>query len=124
MKFTETIKKNGDFVRVYKSGRHFAGKYLILYVLEGIPDLNAIGVTIGRKYGKSVRRNYLKRLIKESYRLLETYVRAGYLLVFVARARQDTRQPDFYEIRKEMGGLFRRAGVLDSQKWEDSQKKA
>jgi len=124
MKFTRTIKKNGDFVRVYKNGRHYAGKHLILHVSGGERDVNALGVSVGRKYGKSVRRNYLKRVIKENYREIEDFVGTGFMFVFAARAAGDAPRPDYYDIRREIGGLFRRAGVLDRQRWDESQKKA
>ena len=118
---TDTIKNNSEFIRVYKNGRHYAGKFLVLYVLSGKPDKNAIGVTAGKKAGKSVRRNRLKRLIKENYRLYEKFIRIGFYYVLMARARQDSYMPDYYDIRREMKSLFIRAGVFDQQKWEEFQ---
>jgi len=120
MVFTVTIKKNDEFVRIYKNGRHYAGKYMILYVSDGNPGINAIGVTASRKVGKSVRRNRIKRLIKENYRLYEPYVHAGFNFVFIVRARQDRYIPDYHEIHREMKSLFLRAGAFDLQRWENS----
>ena len=34
MLFSESLKKYGDFQRVYKRGRSYANKYLIMYVLK------------------------------------------------------------------------------------------
>jgi len=123
MIFTGAIKKNGDFARIYKNGRHYAGRCLVLYVLKGDPGVNALGVSAGKKVGGSVRRNRQKRLVKENYRLMEGFVRSGHMLVFVVRA-QDALTPDFYEIRREMKGLLSKAGIFDNDKWENSQERA
>ena len=34
MKFSESLKKNHQFQFVYKNGRSYANKYLIMYVKE------------------------------------------------------------------------------------------
>jgi len=81
----------------------------------------ALGVTASAKVGKSVKRNRIKRQIKENYRYFEMFVRVGYMYVFIVRARQNESLPDFYEVRREMKSLFVRAGVFDIQKWENSQ---
>jgi len=121
MIFTSSIKTNSEFTRIYKNGRHYSGKYLTFYVLTGDPGRNGMGITASRKVGKSVRRNRVKRLIRENYRQFEPYVMCGYLFVYIVRARQDGYIPDYHEIRREMKDLFIRAGVFDQQKWEISQ---
>ena len=35
----ETLKKNIDFQKVYKSGKSYANKYLVMYVLENGTDI-------------------------------------------------------------------------------------
>ena len=117
----KTIKKNSDFIRVYKNGKYFAGNILSLHALKCDPGDGAIGVTVGKKAGKSVRRNRLKRLIKENYRQMEANADRGFLFVFAVRARRETELPDYYEIRREMRHLLSRAGALQQQKWENSQ---
>jgi len=124
MIFTETIKKNNEFSRLYKNGSYYTSKYLTLYSMEGKPGRNALGVVAGKKTGKSVRRNRLKRLIKENYRLYEEFIHSGMMLVFIAKAKKDSQMPDFFEIRHEMKYLFLRAGAFDKQKWESLRNKA
>lgn len=113
-----TLKKNYEFGRVYKKGRFFVGKYLILYALPNRIHINRIGITTSKKVGKSVRRNRLRRLIRENYRAFEAFVLSGYDLVFVARATDE--QPQLNDIKKEMKYLFKRLKVFDQEKWDAS----
>lgn len=114
MKKTIPIKNNREFARVYKKGKFFAGKYIVLYVLFNGSDINRLGITASKKAGKSIRRNRIKRLVKENYRLNEELVKSGYDLVFVIRSSEEL--PDYYDIKKEMCFLFRKLNLIDKEK--------
>lgn len=86
MLFTGSLKNNSSFIHIYRNGRYFVGKHIVLYALKVGEDRNELGVTAGKKVGKSVRRNRIKRLIKENYRLYEPFIHTGFRLVFVVRA--------------------------------------
>ena len=115
-----SLKKNSDFIRAYKNGRHYSGRRLTLYVLNGCPDRNGLGVTASKKVGKSVRRNRIKRLIKENFRSLERFVHTGYQFVFFVRISRDAELPGYYEVGDEIKNLFLKAGVFDLILWESS----
>ncbi|NLD49759.1 MAG: ribonuclease P protein component, partial [Clostridiaceae bacterium] len=100
MKYTVPIKKNTEFLRIYKKGKFFVGKFLVLYVYKNNSRVNRLGITASRKFGKSVQRNRIRRLIKENYRLMEEFLKTGYDLVFVARSSEEV--PDYVSIKKEM----------------------
>lgn len=116
MEKTVPIKKNHEFLRTYRKGRFFAGKFIILYVLRNNSDINRLGVTVSRKYGKSVKRNRIRRLIKECYRSYESFVKDGFDCVFVARNPGD--EPGFTDIKKEMKFLLKKLDVFDREKWD------
>ena len=94
---------------------------MTLYILAGDPERNGLGVTAGKKVGKSVRRNRIKRLIKENFRHFEKFIRTGFRFVFVVRVSRDDDIPGYYDILSEMKSLLTRAGVFDRQLWENSQ---
>ena len=71
MKFSESLKKNMDFQKVYNGGKSYANKYLVMYVLENNLNKNRIGISVSKKVGNSVIRHRITRLIRESYRLHE-----------------------------------------------------
>ena len=114
MKKTIPVKKNYEFHRVFRKGAFFAGKYIILYVLKNYRGDSRLGITTSKKVGNSVRRNRLRRLIKENYRLYEDVIKEGYDLVFVAR--NSPTMPDFYDIKKEMKFLLKKLKVFDEEK--------
>lgn len=68
MKYT-SLKKPSEFSRVYKKGKSFADRNLVLYKLPSKYETSRLGLSISKKVGKSVIRNRVRRLIKEVYRL-------------------------------------------------------
>ena len=85
MIFTEGLKKNSDFTKVYKEGRSKANRYLVMYVRENGSDINRLGVSVSKKVGNSVYRHYFKRCVKETYRLHEKMFNSGLDIVVLAR---------------------------------------
>ena len=105
MIFTEGLKSNSDFTRVYKKGRSKANRYLVVYVLENGSDLNRLGVSISKKVGNSVYRHYFKRCVKESYRLHEKMFNSG--LDIVVLARQGAKGIKYRDIESALMHLMR-----------------
>ncbi|MBD5520666.1 MAG: ribonuclease P protein component [Lachnospiraceae bacterium] len=85
MKFSESLKKNSDFQNVYKNGKSFVNKYLVMYVLENNRNINRLGISVSKKVGNSVVRHRFTRLVRESYRLHENIFNSGLDIVVVAR---------------------------------------
>ena len=85
MKFSESLKKNRDFQYVYRNGKSYANKYLVMYVLENNKEINRLGISVSKKIGNSVVRHRFTRLVRESYRLHENIFNSGLDIVVVAR---------------------------------------
>ena len=100
MKFSESLKKYGDFQRVYKKGSSYANKYLIMYVLKQDTQKNRIGISVSKKVGNSVVRHRITRLIRESYRLNENRFVSGLDVVVIARPGAKGR--NFFEIESAL----------------------
>lgn len=86
MRFSESLKKNQRFQFVYKYGKSYANRYLVMYIKENGTDKNRIGISVSKKVGNSVVRHRVTRLIRESYRLHEAVFNSGLDIVIVARA--------------------------------------
>ncbi len=101
MQNTSSLKLNRDFGRLYKKGKSYAGAYVVVYILKNNRRDKRIGLTVGKTFGKAVRRNRIKRLMRESYRMMEPELPDGFDFVFVARNRADGQSLD--RIRRDMG---------------------
>lgn len=85
MKFSESLKKNRDFQKVYRNGKSLANKYFIMYILRNDSEKNRLGISVSKKVGNSVVRHHLTRLIREGYRLQEEHFQYGWDIVVIAR---------------------------------------
>ena len=101
----ETLKKNIDFQKVYKSGKSYANKYLVMYVLENGTDITRIGISVSKKVGNSIVRHRLARLIREAFRLSTDCIPDGYDYIVVARA--GLKDKGFFETKESMIHLLK-----------------
>ena len=81
----DSLKKTREFQKVYKRGKSFANKYLVMYILTNERTENRLGISVSKKVGNSVVRHRLTRLIRESYRLNKDLFIKGIDIVIVAR---------------------------------------
>ena len=105
MRFSESLKKNAQFQFVYKNGRSYANKYLIMYVKENGTNRNRIGISVSKKVGNSVVRHRVTRLVRESYRLHENIFNSGLDMVIVARPA--VSQTGYHEVESALLHLAR-----------------
>ena len=54
MKFSESLKKNKDFQSVYRNGKSFANKCLVMYIIPNELNKNRLGISVSKKVGNSV----------------------------------------------------------------------
>ena len=108
MKFSESLKKNSDFQKVYRQGKSYANRYLVMYVLENHTEGNRLGISVSKKVGNSVIRHHLTRLIRESYRLHEDMFNNGLDIVVIARST--ARDISYHETESallHLGGIHK-----------------
>ena len=112
MQYSDSLKKNNEFQRVYRKGTSQANRYLVMYVLENKERHmeNRLGISVSKKVGNSVVRHRITRLIRESYRLNETSFRQGVDIVVVARPSAKDRS--YQEIESALMHLAGRTKVL------------
>lgn len=96
-----SIKKNSDFQIVYKNGKSYANKLLIMYVYKTGNEDTRIGISVSKKVGNSVVRHRITRLIREIFRLHREQTDSGLDIIVVARAA--ARESDY----KKMESAYR-----------------
>lgn len=97
MKRFRSLKKNSEFQAVYRTGKSYANKYLVMYVLDTDRQETRIGISASKKIGNSVVRHRFARLIRESFRLNEDMLKNGKDIVVVARAAAKDKKFDIIE---------------------------
>lgn len=75
------LRRERDFKRVYQTGQRLQAFPLRLYALRRDEGKSRLGLSVGRKVGKSVVRNRWKRAIREAFRLNRHRLRSPYDLV-------------------------------------------
>jgi ribonuclease P protein component len=110
MKHSQSLKKNADFQNVYKCGKSFANRYLVMYVKENDLSTNRIGISVSKKVGNSVVRHRVKRLILESYRLHEDMFNSGLDMVIIARTT--AKDKSYTDIKSAVMHLGKLHGIL------------
>ena len=108
MKKTISLNRNKDFKRLYYRGKSAADAALVLYCQKSRDNRIKLGITVSKKLGNAVKRNRIKRRIREAYRLSEEFVKPGYHLVIVAR-NKSARIP-FALLQKSLLDLMKKTG--------------
>ena len=109
---TKKLKKNYEFRNALTKGKYYSGKYLDFFILENNLNINYIGIAIGVKVAKAVKRNRIKRLIYENYRYLESDLSVGYTIVVLWKKKMDIANATFSNINNDMVQVLKKIGIL------------
>ncbi|MDR1360302.1 MAG: ribonuclease P protein component [Deltaproteobacteria bacterium] len=108
------LTRRPDFVHCYSRGRRFFSRNFVLFAVRR-PDAVLpwrLGLAVTRKTGSAVRRNRVRRLIRECVRLLRPEVRSGFDLVVVPRRGLDPRGLTLEAVRAEVLPLLQGARLI------------
>ena len=113
MKNTIALKDSNDFQHILKKGRWAAGDMMSLYILPNTEEKNLLGIAVGKKFSKSsVKRNRVKRLIKEAYRLNETGICKGFSMVILWKNNVNYESVTYGNVCKDLLKCLKKADVL------------
>jgi ribonuclease P protein component len=102
----EHLRRNSDFRRVYDRRRSVSNSAMIIYACEsGLPFLR-LGMSVSRKFGPAVKRNRLRRLYREAFRLTRQQMPVGLDIVVVPRG---TEIPTLTELKISLPALVAQA---------------
>ena len=93
---------------VYRRGRPHRSEMLILRALPSDQPLSRFGYTASKALGNAVKRNRLKRRLREAVRSLP--VAPGWDVVL--NARRAAADADYHQLRASLAGLLDQAGLL------------
>jgi len=104
----ERMRHRWEFERVRKSGQTVRGRSMILS-LASCPDRleRRVGFVVTRRYGGAVKRNLIRRRMREIYRLNRSRLKRGMHLVLIARS--PGQEATYRQMNEEFLSLYRTA---------------
>lgn len=94
------MKENHLFRRLYAKGKSAAGPTVAVYARPNRSQRSRLGLTVGTKVGNAVKRNRVRRRLREIYRTHEEEMKPGFDLVVVARTR--AAFASYAELRRDL----------------------
>ena len=108
MTFDYRLKKEKDFNLVFNKGKRLYSSNLTLVYLPS-KELKA-GFAVSKKHGGSVKRNRIKRLLRESFRSFTPKIRQNFFFVFIPKVCEENTLKNFI---KDMEYLFKKGKILE-----------
>lgn len=81
------LKKQADFQRLFQKGkRAFSPSLSVVYSKA---DVMTMGISVGKKHGKSVQRNRIKRLLREAFRSVQKEMNGTYRILLLPKVADE-----------------------------------
>lgn len=96
------LRKPSEFRAVYDFRCAASDAWLGLSALPNGRDDSRVGLSVSRRYGNAVRRNRLRRLYREAFRLCRRELPAGLDLVMMPRS---PNEPTLAQVRASLKTL-------------------
>ena len=108
MNQTKMMKKNYEFRNVLSRGKNIE----TFIQANHKKYVNFLGIAVSVKIGKAVKRNHIKRLIRENYKQYESQIKSGYNIVILWKKKADLKQVSYSNIEKDMKEIFKKAKLI------------
>ena len=120
------IKENHLYVKAYRRGDRFVGKYVSVYILRDYAakrlrkenpqkqTVNRLGLAVNKKIGGAVERNRAKRIIRAAYDGVKGDLKTGFLIVISAREQINGQKSQ--DIERELLTAFHKLSMFDDSR--------
>ncbi len=101
------LKKEKDFNLVFSKGKRlYSSTLTVIYFPSN--EIKA-GFAVSKKHGGSVKRNRIKRLLRESFRSFMPKLGKNFFFVFIPKVEEEYSLKKFTE---NMEFLFKKGGII------------
>jgi ribonuclease P protein component len=104
-----------EFLACYDRGGRLNSRHFIAYVLPHEHGPWRLGMAVTRKVGSAVRRNRIKRVLREYFRLHQHELSELMDIVVVPKRHVDASSLDLRQVEAELTPMLARAGLLASE---------
>ena len=108
MQTDQRLRKTHDFATGRAGGKSWTNQHLVLQTKPNDRLRSRFGFSVSKRIGNSVKRNRLKRQLREAAKLAQ--VNEGYDIVFIAKI--NARYANYTQLSGSLRRLCKRAGLL------------
>ena len=108
---SQRLRRSRDITAVLREGRRWSNGLLVLGIRPNDLGVNRYGFSVGKRVGKAVSRNLVKRRMRNTVREMST--NQGWDIVIIAR--QNASNAPYRVLRLALQDLLRSAGLLDTK---------
>jgi len=96
-----------DFRRTYARGRRLHGRRLIVVAYRRREPGHRLGLSVSKEHGRAVRRNKIKRILREAFRLTRPWLPGQYDVILIPRKSSDKLR--LRDVQDELRHLLQQA---------------
>jgi ribonuclease P protein component len=78
------LSKATDFKRVFSKGKRNTTRFFVIYCLPNHLSFPRLGIQVRAKIGTAVQRNYIKRIVRDTFRKRKGDLREPLDMIFIA----------------------------------------
>jgi len=107
LKKKERITKRSEFLKLSKQGIRYNTQNFLIIIFSGNNEpIRRLGITVSKKVGGAVKRNRVKRLLREFFRLHKEQLPEASDILFIAKP--GSAYLNYSALSKEMVDFFKR----------------
>lgn len=112
MKRLYRLRKNADIQRIRRVGQSKVNRRLVLIILPNHLKWSRFGFAVSKRIGNAVKRNKIRRQLREAARLRQKHIPPGWDILFIARS--PIARANYQQIEAAMDDLLRRVKLYQA----------
>lgn len=118
MRKSYRVKKEAEFQKVFDEHKSVANRQFVIYQLDkpNQPHFR-IGISVGKKIGNAVHRNWVKRRVRQSIFELKPYLKNDVDFLVIARPIVDGMS--MFDVKSSLVHVLKLADLIDSDYSEE-----
>lgn len=115
----ERLRSSREFAVCYDRGCVGKSRHVVVHALPNRTDVTRVGFAVSKRLGKAVRRNRIKRRLREIIRELAPNLGSGFDVVVAARFAAS--EATYQDLRLGVEQALRRAGLFGPSQSQGTQ---